>query len=405
VKILLITSHFYKAEGSIAKGIAATLTNHEVYFFSTAEIKYRRLEFEYLLNHVDVVHWLFNVAHLRGHKLRSYFENGKSPKVASVHHVCPEEQEKITVAANADIIHVVSHEWQDFVAAHTQTKVITAHLGIYPEDFRLIQSPPYVSGPFKIGMMGFYPGGYNRKRPDVAIEVFKELKRRYFDFEVVLQGGGWEKYLPTLLEQDIAFRQSDEKSGDEILKFFERVNLYLCTSDFEGGPLPVLESLQSSVPVVSTNIGIARDALLQGGGILAPKADVDALCTAIQKIQSDSTLYNQFRGEAKAVAQNFHWASVISEYEELYSQTIVAWEHKNKRVWQLAENELNAANQREAALAYDKIGQGITSMYKMNKKKGIQLLRSALLNKYISSSRKMDTLKKVLGYVVLNRKN
>ncbi len=102
MKILLIASHFYKAEGSIAKGIAAALPQHEVYFFSTVEIKYRRQEFEYLLNHVDVVHWLFNVAHLRGQKLKSYFENSTAPQVATVHHVCADELDKVTAAAKAN---------------------------------------------------------------------------------------------------------------------------------------------------------------------------------------------------------------------------------------------------------------------------------------------------------------
>ena len=404
LKILLITSHFFTAEGNIAKGLAKLLTNHEVYFFSTVEIRHRRQEFEYLLGHVDVVHWLFNVAHLGSAEVKQYFEGSTVPRIAAVHHVCPAEMHKIKSAEKAEVIHVVSKEWQEFTVNHTSTKVISAHLGICPGDFRDVKTHPYKAGTLRIGMMGFYPGKYNRKRPDIAIEVFKELQNRNLDFEVILQGNGWEKFLPMLKNLIIPYTHIKVKSGKHILKFFERIHLYLCTSDYEGGPLPVLESLQAEVPVVSTDVGIARDALIQGGGILAPKGDVKALCDAIERIQTKNHIYNSLRKETSLVAQKFYWANLVDQYEQMYETTIKQWELNNKAVWQPKENKLNAFKQREQSLAYDLLGEVIINTKRIKKVKTLKLLSAVLVNRQIEAKRKISTVKEVVGTIIRHKK-
>ena len=70
MKIFIVTSHLYMAEGSIAKGIAESLTKHDIFFFSVHSFKDRLGEFEKLTQNVDVVHWLFNVGNLE----KKYFD-------------------------------------------------------------------------------------------------------------------------------------------------------------------------------------------------------------------------------------------------------------------------------------------------------------------------------------------
>ncbi len=46
---------------------------------------------------------------------------------------------------------------------------------------------------------------------------------------------------------------------NEMGDFFAQNHVLICTSEHEGGPMPILESLASSRPVISTNVGIVPE--------------------------------------------------------------------------------------------------------------------------------------------------
>ena len=45
----------------------------------------------------------------------------------------------------------------------------------------------------------------------------------------------------------------------DIPNYYYALDLYLVTSREEGGPMGLLESMASGIPVVSTNVGMAKD--------------------------------------------------------------------------------------------------------------------------------------------------
>ena len=220
MRILLVSANFYWSEGAIAKGIVKAMPDDDIYFFSIHEFKYRYKEFETLLQQVDIVHWLFNVAHLNEER-KTNFRNITIPTIATVHHVCTDEIYKIEEAAFADIIHVVSNEWLHKIKTHTKKTIICAPLGIMFDDFKQIKSNLYPgNGTFKIGMMGAYPGKGNRKRVDIAIELLKKLVDSKVDVELIVQGSGWERYYNDFKALGIKYTHHKLTSDSEALKFF-----------------------------------------------------------------------------------------------------------------------------------------------------------------------------------------
>jgi glycosyltransferase involved in cell wall biosynthesis len=404
MKILLISANFFQAEGSLAKGILKAVPQHEVYFFSFHEFKHRQPELEHLLKNVDVVHWLFNVAHLPG-KYLHYFLESKVPQVATVHHICKEEMEKLKVAEHANLVHVVSSEWKDFVSEHSNSASLKASLGINQSDFVGIKTNLFSSGSFRIGMMGFYPGKYNRKRIDVAWDVFKMLKEKGVDFVVVLQGEGWDNFTPELAEHGILFENTQRTSDEDIFKFFERIHVYLCTSDFEGGPLPVLEALECGIPVVSTDVGIARDALSQGGGLLCPKGDVYSLSEALMSLKEDRTLYFKCSSESKVIAKQYYWEQLAKQYTDLYETAIERWESDNATKWCYSTAELEPGKQRKRELSHVELHQAFIFLYANQFQKGLLKTLKAFSKPEISAKRKIDLGKRVLGYLIGMQKN
>lgn len=48
---------------------------------------------------------------------------------------------------------------------------------------------------------------------------------------------------------------------EEMKEFYNSIDIYVCSSKTEGGPNPILESMCSGVPIISTDVGFVRDVL------------------------------------------------------------------------------------------------------------------------------------------------
>ena len=75
------------------------------------------------------------------------------------------------------------------------------------------------------------------------------------------------------------------------------------TSAFEGQGLALAEALAHGVPVVAYDIRYGpRDMLADGGGILVPDGDEDALADALVRMLGDAALRRRLAREARASA-------------------------------------------------------------------------------------------------------
>ena len=403
MRILIISNNFFKAEGTIAKGIVTALPQFTIYFFSVTELKYRKNIFDKLLKSVDIVHWLFNVAHFNAEDI-TIFRSINIPQVATVHHVCPEELIKIEKASYANLIHVVSTEWKEFIHKHTNSPVALAPLGINSDRFKKINSKLYNKGEFRIGMMGFYPGKYNRKRFDIALNVFKALKTKQIEFKLILHGGGWEKYFKEFKKYNIPYEHYKMTADQNVFKFFEKIHVYLCTSDFEGGPLPVLESLASGIPVVSTNTGISADLLTVGGGILCSKGDVISLTNALIRLKCNNLEYLKLAGEAKNVASNYDWKTLADSYHTMYLKALENWEVLHQNKWKNNKAIINGKKQREEELIFDNLHQTKSLLSNGVTYKAILLGIPLLFNQTVELYRRWSLFKTLISFAIWPKK-
>lgn len=62
------------------------------------------------------------------------------------------------------------------------------------------------------------------------------------------------------IEMYFADRQERMIPHDQMVNYYSKIDLYVCTSESEGTPNPVLESMATGVPVISTDVGIVPDA-------------------------------------------------------------------------------------------------------------------------------------------------
>lgn len=393
MRVLLVTSDFFKAEGIIAKGIVTALPNCEIFFFSVHEFNYRLDEFMELMKKVDVVHWLFNVAHLHP-KYNHLYSIQSVPQMATVHHVCPDEMNKVTSAAKTNLIHIVSEEWNHFVMRECNTPTQLVPLG-FTRRKDLKYSVKTAKSKLIIGMSGFYPGKNNRKRVDIAIDVFKGLVGT-INFSVALQGKGWGAFYQEFHKHKIPFVHRKFSNRAKALQFYNEIDLYLCTSDYEGGPFPVLEAMANAVPIVSTKVGMAKDLITKGGGILCEKTATECLINAVLQLYHNNSLYQKNSKQAVEIAKNYEWTSLGAAYETMYFVAIEKWEEQHKLRWQTNIEKLPLSKkQRRKEIIHDHLNHSVLLFQQSQFLLGFKMLLLVLGSHQVKYLRKLRVIKKI----------
>ena len=84
----------------------------------------------------------------------------------------------------------------------------------------------------------------------------------------------------------------------------DQASVFLSTSAFEGQGLSIAEALVHGCPVVAYDVQYGPgDLLAQGGGMLVPDGDIEALAAALIEVVSDVELRARLTAEAVAAAR------------------------------------------------------------------------------------------------------
>lgn len=124
------------------------------------------------------------------------------------------------------------------------------------------------------------------KGPDVFLAAIEQLKKDIPVF--VLLSGPARGYVKQGLERlGVRYEHHYAADRDELAKLYHALDLYLVTSREEGGPMALMESMSSGVPVVSTRVGMGPDLIEPGvSGALADSDDVPAIVRGARQILS-----------------------------------------------------------------------------------------------------------------------
>ncbi|CAA6821194.1 MAG: Glycosyltransferase, putative [uncultured Thiotrichaceae bacterium] len=149
-------------------------------------------------------------------------------------------------------------------------------------------------------------------------------QKRYDMFTLVLKN----------LKADQAFSDVEElclvnETRDRVPLYFNSASVHLLTSDFEGSPNSVKESMACNTPVVSTNVGNVKE-MFQGGEAgceFVNVGDVDALTESLK-----NTLGSSERIDLLSVLKNNDLDSVSSAQAvcQLYSEVLSNFATSNK---------------------------------------------------------------------------
>lgn len=162
------------------------------------------------------------------------------------------------------------------------------------------------------------------KGPDVFLNVIDRLSKLYSNLHVLLTGPARGYVKQGLVSLGIAYTHHYVSNYKDMVDYYNALDVYLITSRSEGGPMSLLESWATGVPVVSTRVGMPADLIIHGeNGLLADVDDVTGLTEAMSNLIEDEQLSNQCRENAFHDAKEFDWSLIAKEYyERLYKPVL-----------------------------------------------------------------------------------
>lgn len=171
-----------------------------------------------------------------------------------------------------------------------------------------------------------------RKGQDLVLKALQKIRQRRSDVVYVLVGeGSWEQGLKTLAK-DLGVSDcvifAGNKTGDELVAYFQACDIYVHTPkvvdlNFEGFGIVYLEAGACGKPVVATDAGGIRDAVIDGEtGLIAPDLDVDGIADRILLLLNDPMLAATMGDAGRAYAQKNNWNTITKQFMRLYEQEL-----------------------------------------------------------------------------------
>lgn len=167
-----------------------------------------------------------------------------------------------------------------------------------------------------------------RKRIDILLRVFAEVKKRFYRLRLIHVGG------PFTAEQNSLIDELQLKDSVLVLPHLERPVLaavyrkapaVLLPSEREGFGLPVLEAMACATNVVTSDIAALREV---GGDccVYCPVGDIPewtrALSALLLERRDDPQRWHMRRSKAVAQASRFSWVKYAREMLSIYQEVL-----------------------------------------------------------------------------------
>lgn len=168
------------------------------------------------------------------------------------------------------------------------------------------------------------------KGVDVLIQAAAEVAREHPDLRVLVAGGdeGTDTTVRAELRRLIAELGLDQNVlllgfRNDVPAVVQAMDIGVCSSDFEGSPLSVMEYMEEGKPVVASAVGGIPDLVEDGvTGALVPPRDPERLAAAISELLADPAERAQMGERARRLRrERYSIDATLARLSELYERT------------------------------------------------------------------------------------
>lgn len=158
------------------------------------------------------------------------------------------------------------------------------------------------------------------KGPDVLVDTLTTLAERHSNLFVLLTGPARGFVKRGLERAGIPYVHHFLSHYPDVVSYYHALDAYLITSRAEGGPIGLMESWCTGVPVVSTQMGMPADWIRHDeNGLLAPVDDVSALVAQTERLINNRDFGVRLAQQARQDVLALDWRVLARQYyEQLY---------------------------------------------------------------------------------------
>lgn len=329
-KIALVVDSEDWAFANIARNVSKNLNKY--YDFKIVPISYfenNLVRLYFCITDCDLIHffWRGNIIELDYGNIREYLENigttkerfldevvGNKIITTSVYdHLFLEDELDITqkIFSNCDKYYVSSKKLYD----------------IYKQlDIKYKPRCIITDG---VDLDDFYP---------INIDRFKDINKR----KIVIGWSGnseWNiekedfKGMNTILKPvidelieegyPIEYYFADRKNGmiphNEMVNYYSKIDVYICTSKNEGTPNPVLESMACGVPIITTDVGIVKEVFgKQQKEFILEDRTKECLKKKIVYLIEHPELFEKLSDENIIEIKKFTWEKISKKFKKFF---------------------------------------------------------------------------------------
>lgn len=211
-----------------------------------------------------------------------YFQLGESIKtkkiVTTVHHIVPEKFSQVELQdflfrdAITTVYHVYNELTRDFIKQYTKKKIYVLPYWANQKIWKITDTKENLRKKYNIPLNSHVIGSFQRdtegkdlkspkleKGPDLLADYLESIKN---DNLLVILGGWRRQYIIDRLKKaNINYLYYEKPKHEIINDLYQCLDLYPITARCEGGPQALIECGLLNVPVISRDIGIARQVL------------------------------------------------------------------------------------------------------------------------------------------------
>ena len=173
-----------------------------------------------------------------------------------------------------------------------------------------------------VGSVGHLRG---EKAFEVLIAAAASARGNMPGLRVIIAGEGPERGRLEELISKLGLSQTVDLLGerDDVATVLGACDVAVCCSDFEGGPLSVMEYMDAGLPVIASDVGGLPELVEDGvTGVLVPPREPAAIARALARLLGDPELRSRMGEEARARRERDYdidsWARALERlYERL----------------------------------------------------------------------------------------
>ncbi|MFA7682066.1 MAG: glycosyltransferase family 4 protein [Candidatus Peribacteraceae bacterium] len=173
-------------------------------------------------------------------------------------------------------------------------------------------------------------GLWGRKGHDIVLRALERVVKERQDVRYRIVGDGNARSNLEALTAQLGLTNFVEfvgrQTGDDLVRSFQASDIYVHTPKvvdlkFEGFGIVYLEASACGKPIVATDAGGIRDAVLDGEtGLIASDGDIDGVADRILTLCSSPELREKLGNTGRQYAHQNDWVSVAGAYGKLYAE-------------------------------------------------------------------------------------